>query len=125
MRAEIYFAKPDNTRRPMRRVFRLAAILTAGAILYLSLQPANGSVGPLYADKVQHALAYGVLTALMALGWPKTRLLILIIVASVFGIGIEIAQGLGGQGRMLSAYDAVANGVGAMIAASILHFVRK
>jgi VanZ family protein len=109
----------------MRRVFQLAAVLTAGAILYLSLQPASGVAGPLYADKVQHALAYGVLTVLMALGWPKTRLLVLIVIASVFGIGIEIAQGLGGQGRMLSAYDAVANGVGAMFAASILHFVLK
>jgi VanZ family protein len=109
----------------MRRVFQLAAILMAGAILYLSLQSASGIAGPLYADKVQHALAYGILTALMALGWPKARLLLLIIVASVFGIGIEIAQGLGGQGRMLSGYDAIANGVGAMVAAATLYFVRK
>jgi VanZ family protein len=74
---------------------------------------------------VQHALAYGVLTTLMALGWPKTRLLILIVVAIMFGIGMEVAQGLGGQGRLPSAYDAVANGVGAMIAASVFHVFRK
>lgn len=109
----------------MRRVFQLAAILIAGAILVLSLQPASGMAGPLYADKVQHLLAYGVLTTFMAMGWPKIRLIILIIMAILFGISIEIAQGLGNQGRMLSAYDAVANGVGAMIAALIVDRVRK
>lgn len=109
----------------MRRIFQLAAILMAGAILYLSLQPASGMTGPLYADKVQHLLAYGVLTTLMAMGWPKTRLIILVIIAILFGISIEIAQGMGGQGRMLSGYDAVANGFGAMIAALIVNRLRK
>lgn len=109
----------------MRRIFQLAAILMAGAILILSLQPASGMAGPLYADKVEHLLAYGVLTALIALGWPKIRLIIIIIMAILFGISIEIAQGLGGHGRMLSAYDAIANGVGAMIAALIVNRLRK
>ncbi|MGJ8558648.1 MAG: hypothetical protein ACSHX3_00285 [Litorimonas sp.] len=109
----------------MRLFFKLSAALFAVAILYLSLQPAGGMTGPLYADKVQHALAYGSLTFLMAVGWPKLRLSVIVILATTFGIGIEIAQGLGGHGRMLSIYDAVANGVGASFAALIIGFFRK
>lgn len=125
MRDDLHFAQVDETRRSMRRIFRLAAILMAGAILILSLQPASGMAGPLYADKVHHVLAYGILTAFMALGWPKIRLTIFIIVATLFGFSIEIAQGLGGQGRMLSGYDAIANGFGAMVAALVVKRLRK
>lgn len=109
----------------MRFFFKLLAVLFAVAILYLSLQPANGISGPLYADKVQHALAYAGLTVLTALGWPKTRLPGVVIMAIIFGAGVEIAQGLGGQGRMMSVYDAIANGAGASFAALIVGFFRK
>ena len=109
----------------MRLFFKLLAVFFAAAILYLSLQPSNGMPGPLYADKVQHAVAYGSLTFLTALGWPKFRLFHVVIMATVFGIGIEIAQGLGAQGRMMSMYDAIANGVGASIAAFIVRIFRK
>jgi VanZ family protein len=109
----------------MRLFFKLLAVLAAAAIVYFSLQPASGVPGMLYADKVQHALAYGSLTALTALGWPKLRLPIIVIMATIFGIGVEVAQGMGGHGRMMSAYDAVANGVGASFAAIIIGFYRK
>jgi VanZ family protein len=109
----------------MKLLFRMVAILFGCAILYLSLQPAGNTVGPLHADKVQHFLAYGALTFLTAFGWPKLRLTIVVIMAIVFGIGIEIAQGLGGQGRMPSVLDAVANGVGAAISALFVRFIRK
>lgn len=109
----------------MKLLFRMAAILFGAAILYLSLQPAGNTVGPLHADKVQHFLAYGTLTFLIAFGWSKLRLPIVVIMAILFGIGIEIAQGLGGQGRMPSVLDAIANGVGASISAIIVGFIRK
>ncbi|GHA88341.1 VanZ superfamily protein [Algimonas arctica] len=109
----------------MRLFFKLSAVLFAAAILYLSLQPSSGMPGPLYADKVQHAVAYGSLTLFTALGWPKIRLVYVVIIAIAFGIGIEIAQGLGAQGRMMSVYDAIANGAGAGITAIIVRIFRK
>lgn len=109
----------------MKLFFKLSAILFAAAILFLSLQPAGDMVGPPYADKVQHAVAYGGLTLLTALGWPKLRLLAVVIMATTFGIGVEIAQGLGGQGRMFSVFDGMANGVGATIVGLIIGFSRK
>lgn len=116
---------PDRDLSLMRLFFKLSATLFAVAILYLSLLPADGMAGPLYADKVQHVLAYGGLTVLTAFGWPKLRLLLIVIMATVFGIGIEIAQGLIAEGRMMSVYDAIANGVGASFAALIIGFFRK
>lgn len=109
----------------MRLFFKLSAILFAAAILYLSLQPAGDMAGPPYADKVQHAIAYGSLTCLTAFGWPKLRLTAVVIMATAFGIGVEIAQGLGGQGRILSVFDALANSAGASVSALIIGFIRK
>lgn len=109
----------------MRLFFKLSAVLLAVAILVLSLQPAGDIPGPQHVDKVQHALAYGGLTFFTALGWPKLRLLGVVIMATVFGIGVEIAQGLGGQGRIPSVLDAVANCVGASVSAFIVRFFRQ
>jgi len=109
----------------MTLVFKISAIFFAAAIAYFSLQPAGNSIGPLHADKVQHFFAYGTLTFLTAFGWPKLRLPVVVVIAALFGIGIEIAQGLGGQGRMPSILDAIANGVGACLSAIIVRFIRK
>lgn len=109
----------------MRLCFKLLAVLFAAAIFYLSFQPASGLPGPPYADKVQHALAYAILTILMALGWPKIRLPGIVCMAIIFGVGVEIAQGMGAQGRIVSVHDAIANGVGAGFAALVVRFFRQ
>lgn len=109
----------------MRLLIQLATLLFAAGLAYVSLQPAGTMPGPAHIDKVQHALAYGVLSALIAMGWPKLRLFGVVMMATIFGIGIEIAQGLGGQGRMLSGLDALANAFGASLSAFIIHFFRK
>lgn len=109
----------------MRLFFKLSAVLFAVAILILSLQPASNIPGPQHADKVSHALAYAALTCLTALGWPKLRLFRVVMMVTVFGIGVEIAQGLGGQGRMPSVLDALANFFGASVSALIMRFFRQ
>lgn len=97
--------------------FRLSTVLLAIAILVFSLEPATDFQGPLYADKVQHFLAYGLLAFLIALGWPKMRLVFVILLAALFGIGVEIAQGLTHFGRTASLFDAGANLIGASFGA--------
>lgn len=108
----------------MTLFFRFAALSLALAIAVLSLQPATGVASVPHADKVQHLLAYGGLTGLMGLGWPKAGLLRLVLIAALFGLGIELAQGLSGLGRTLSLLDALANLLGACLAATILRFWR-
>lgn len=76
-------------------------------------------------DKVQHFIAYGVLTGLVGLGWPKIRPFFLVFGAFFFGIGIEIAQGLGGYGRTASVLDALANLTGAAAAGLFFFILRK
>lgn len=93
--------------------FRLSAVLLAVAILLFSLQPATDFQGTLHADKVQHFLAYGLLAFLIALGWPKIRLIFVILIAALFGIGVEVAQGLTHFGRSASLFDGLANLIGA------------
>ena len=109
----------------MRLFFKLATLGFALAIAFFSLQPAGDYSGPVHADKVQHFLAYGALTAFAAMGWPRQKLILIVLVATIFGIGVEIAQGLGGQGRTPSVLDAIANGTGAGIAALITAYIRK
>jgi VanZ family protein len=108
-----------------RFLFRLSAILTAIAILVLSLQPATGVATMPHADKLQHLLAYGGLAGLMALGWPSVRLWTLIWIAAGFGLSVEAAQGLSGLGRTASALDALANFSGACLAASLIYLWRR
>lgn len=121
------YHSPTNYRKapPMTFLFKILTALLALAILYLSLQPATGFVGPAYADKVQHFLAYGGLAFLAAFGWPQRTLLVIVVWVVGFGVGIEIAQGLGGQGRTLSALDALANTLGATVSATSVFYMRK
>lgn len=101
------------------RVRLVLFILCAALILVLSLVPVPPKIigDVLSWDKVQHALAYAVLTCLggwslaprrgALTGWRKAMLL-----AICYGALIEGAQALSGY-RTAQFWDAVANGLGA------------
>ncbi len=73
-------------------------------------------------DKLQHAIAYGILTCLLIRGIKKDQqqfwgaLIISFIVASSIGALMEILQGLQHHGRQADPLDALANCFGASIA---------
>lgn len=103
--------------------FRLGAILFAIAIMVLSLQPAGDFVGSPYTDKVQHFLAYGALGALILMGWRELRVWQVVLIATLFGICIEVAQGMTNLGRTPSILDAIANLAGAATVTYLLQLL--
>ena len=104
--------------------FRIGAIALALAIVVLSLQPVTGTASIQHADKVQHLLAYGALAGLTGLGWPRLSIALAVAGSIAFGIGIEVAQGLGSAGRTASVADALANALGAGLAGLALRYIR-
>ncbi len=66
-------------------------------------------------DKVLHILAYGALTFGMIFAMPKRSLVAIFTAAFIYGGFIEFLQGTLGEGRTMSLWDALANGIGALI----------
>jgi hypothetical protein len=74
--------------RLVRLLFWAAALF---ALVMALLPPEPGT--SLFPDKVQHALAFGVLGLLGSCAYPRPRAIWLIAGLSVFGAFIELAQG--------------------------------
>lgn len=70
-------------------------------------------------------MAYGVLSGLISLGWPRWGPLRVIVIAALFGLAIEIAQGVLSDSRTASFLDALANLAGAASAVLALFIIRK
>lgn len=88
-------------------------------------QPTAGPFGLVGADKWVHAIAYAVLTVLLAYAlWASTfRLLVVVaVVASVYGVGIELVQSTL-PFRTFDRLDAVANTLGVLVASVSLWVV--
>ena len=109
----------------MIRLFQVSAVLVAGAIIFLSVKSIGVPSATLHADKINHFIAYAVLTGLIAMGWPKLRPMALVAVAFCFGVSLELVQGAMDLGRTASLLDALANLAGASFAALLFFFVRK
>lgn len=90
-------------------------------ILYLMPRPPQVDIGIDFLDKIVHFATYAIL-----MGWfiqlyaaKNTRLLFAL--GFIFmGMAIEFLQGLGGE-RMFEAADIVANSLGVILIASIMH----
>lgn len=80
----------------LRRVFLVAI----GAIIMViaNLAPGAASIG-LPGDKLNHALAFAVLTPLAAWAFPRTRVLVLFAALMLFNAGIEVCQAVLNLGR--------------------------
>ncbi len=109
----------------LSHLFKLAALLCALVIAIASLQPTGGMQSIPHADKLLHLIAYGGLAGLIGLGWWRMPLLRVVLIAVLFGVGVEIAQGLFTAGRTPSVADGIANTLGALLAAAVLSFIRR
>lgn len=98
---------------------RLLFIFYLLAITSLSLLPSNSlpsvKLFP-YADKIIHLVMYAGFTFLMMWSWPRffrgDRQLIPLFAVMFYGLGMEILQDLGHQGRAFETWDVVANTLG-------------
>lgn len=105
----------------MRR--RLLAVAVVGCVVVGSLLPAGGGTAPIpFWDKLLHVLAYAAVTGVLAValdGDARRRALLAVGGALTLGVGVELAQGLTAT-RTPDPADAVANAVGAALAASVV-----
>ena len=99
---------------PITWLARILLVALLLLITWASLRPPPPMVGPNGADKVVHFLAYAAVAAL-ALG-SGMRAWTAVALAVLWGAGVEVAQGLGANGRTPSVADGVANTLGALAA---------
>lgn len=104
----------------IRRFAAIGSLCVAAVIAYLSLMPVTESPTPHMWDKLGHFAAYAGLAAPLTLAMHPRRWLAAAAVATVYGIGLEVAQALGDAGREASVLDAVANLLGALLGAGLI-----
>ncbi len=107
------------------RLFALAAIGLAAAMLYGSLAPSLAPPGEYGFDKFLHAGAYGLLAGLLTLA-TRTRKAAIAAIALTIAYGglVEIAQGFIPE-RMGSWEDFAANTVGAVLVGGLVLVRRR
>lgn len=93
----------------------IGAVIVTFTIAYLSLVPGEELPTQSLNDKVNHFIAYGVLSFLAVLGRHKTSLIMVIGLAIGYGALLEGAQGMMPYGRSASWLDALANTGGVML----------
>jgi VanZ family protein len=85
------------------------------AITVLALIPSDTVQIPISVwDKLNHFLAFLVLTALAFLAYPRQRAWLLALALCTYGVLLELAQGLTGY-RFASVYDVLADMVGIVL----------
>ena len=95
-------------------LYRGLALTWGGVMAALSLSPILPDQLPAGVDKIEHFLAYTLLTFLVMRGWAGTRFLFLIFLAVVlYGGALEGLQGLV-PGRTIEIMDMLANVAGAV-----------
>ena len=101
------------------RALRIAAYLVCLAVLScLELAPTQALPSPNISDKVQHMIAYAVLTAAGLMLFAR-HLRLAIGFAFAFGVVLEFLQVVMGDGRQGDWRDAAANGLGVLVATLI------
>lgn len=119
MTSSPYQSYDRPTRNGLNTVLKFVFLAALCALTYQSIAPFSGSPTVAHFDKIQHAGAYGILAALLGLGWPRLSLLWIICLPSAYGVGLEIAQALTPYGRTGSIYDGIANAAGACLAVGL------
>lgn len=108
-----------------RRLAGLAGLLVACVIAILSILPGEDLPEVHLSDKVEHAIAYGVLSACICFWLGGRRMFAGVLLTVGFGAVLEIAQALAGTGRTASLLDEIANLVGACLGAGLAWMVAK
>lgn len=102
----------QDLRHP--RLWFIAGLLLAGLVAWLSLLP-PGRLPRLHLwDKIEHAIAYLVLSFWFGSVIFRRDLPGLFVALLLFGALIEVAQGMMGLGRQADWRDLLANGAGAL-----------
>ncbi|SFC87803.1 VanZ like family protein [Algibacter pectinivorans] len=116
----------------LKKATFIIALVYALALAVVSLINLDGRLPDLeisFGDKIFHFLAYALFAVLWYFAWcftfnfkKKKALIYAFIFAVLFGIIMEVLQGTFTASRALDVYDALANTLGALIAASVLWF---
>lgn len=104
-----------SKRRVLPAVFAAALLFT----LIMALLPKPPQLPGQPTDKVQHILAFIVLTVLALKSFPRARLLVVGVGLSAFGVLIEVLQAIPGLNRSSDVADWVAD-TGAVIVVLLL-----
>jgi len=109
----------------LRWAARIVLLVAAVVITDLALQPSFDLPGPMLgSDKLEHAMAFLVLTILARIGWPGIPAWIAALVLMAYGFGIEVAQGAQDAGRTASLADLAADGIGVAAGLGLVRLVR-
>lgn len=108
----------------IRRAAAVIAVLLALLIAYFSLVPPGETPAPQISDKLRHFGAYAMLAIPTAM-WLAPRRIMPAVIVAVWGIAMEIAQGLAGTGREASLSDALANTLGACAGVLLIWIVAR
>ncbi len=96
----------------LRWAGRVLFVTNALLITDLALQPGLPAPPEIFGtDKIEHILAFFVLTVLGRMGWPLRGWLLTVVLIG-YGVGIELAQDAIALGRTASAADVVADLIG-------------
>jgi hypothetical protein len=111
--------------RPLVVLFRIGFFAACAMALYAALTPPSAHPLQLFGwDKANHLIAFAVLLALGALGFPRAPLPVLGVAMILYGGAIELLQGLPGVGRDSDPIDLLADGAGAFLAAGPAFLLR-
>lgn len=105
----------DSVIKRLPGLALIATVLVAITIAILSLLPGSDLPAQNLNDKVNHFIAYGVLTFLAVLGRHHISILKIAVLAIGYGLALEILQGVMPFGRTASELDAIANTGGVLI----------
>ena len=115
---------PSASGSPVLRLAAAAAFLMVLAfILWGSLTPVVAPGAGRY-DKLQHFVAYAVLTSTALAAFPRRRWAVLLLVVAI-GAAVEALQGLLPLRRSTSVLDLLANAGGAASAVLIANLVSR
>lgn len=108
-------------------VYRAAAVLYAAAVFVLSLMPDSGAQGFGW-DKANHFIAYAVMSWLFIRAARPVRPFFMaaagvFLAVLVFGIGVELFQGLTAT-RNADIRDVAANAAGSAFALAVFRFFK-
>lgn len=119
----------NTLRKHAKSLARSGLVLVLIMILGLSLLPGSDLPTVNANDKLNHFLAYSVLAALAGLARLPVSLVALASLLVIYGVSLEVAQGLMPYGRSASWLDALANTAGVLTGIAVSyclnHFLKE
>ncbi|WP_417622828.1 hypothetical protein [Parasphingorhabdus sp.] len=112
-----------------QNIVRIFFWLLLGVILVISTMPAEDAPTVFADDKLNHILAFFILSLMARILWPRVNVVILFVMLMVFGGSIELLQLVMGFGRdadwMDFGADIIAIAMGTLSAHGLNHMRSK